>query len=171
MHDLLDAPYLVADLRDLVAKRVSFAVVKITVDREQETRLCLAEAVDHAVGAEVGRGRGPDRAEAGGGQHRDYRFRHIGDIGGDAIARIESFRLEPGGNAGNLLVELPVSQPVVDLVLGAKINRDLVISSAQQVFGEVEVRIREPLRLFDIIAIDQDAFALVADDAAKIPDF
>jgi hypothetical protein len=47
------------------------------------------------------------------------------------------------------------------------VDRDVVGFPAQQVFGEVEAGVRKPLRLFDIVAVDQDAFALVADNAAE----
>jgi hypothetical protein len=40
---------------------------------------------------------------------------------------------------------------------------------AQQVFREVETGIGKPLGGFDIVAIDEYALTLVADDAAVIP--
>jgi hypothetical protein len=67
LYYLLDARQLRANIPGFVVEIVAFAVIKITVGRKQETRLGLAEAIDHAVDAEVGRSRGPDRAETGGG--------------------------------------------------------------------------------------------------------
>ena len=47
------------------------AVVEVAVGGEQHLGLDLAEAVEHALHAEIGRARRPDRAEARRRQHRD----------------------------------------------------------------------------------------------------
>ena len=45
---------------------------------------------------EIRRGAGKDRADAGGGEHRDDRFGHIGRIGGDAVAGADARSFERG---------------------------------------------------------------------------
>ena len=72
--------------RDLVEDRHDLAVVVVAVDREQHARLDLAEAVDHALHAEVRRARGEDRAARRRAQHRDDRLRHVRHVGRDAVA-------------------------------------------------------------------------------------
>ena len=62
------------------------AGVVVAVDRDQHLGLDLAEAVDDALHAEIGRAGGPHRAEAGGGEHGDDRLGHVGELRGDAVA-------------------------------------------------------------------------------------
>jgi hypothetical protein len=69
-----------------------------------------------------------------------------------------------------LRVECLVGKRVFDLVFGAKINGYFTVSFTQQVFGEVQACVGEPLRGFDIFTADQYALTLVADDVSKVPD-
>ena len=62
------------------------AGVAVAVGGDQHLRLDLAEAVEHALDAEIRRARRPDRAEARGGEHRDDRLRHVRQVAGDPVA-------------------------------------------------------------------------------------
>ena len=66
--------------------------VAVAVDREQDLRLDLREAVDHAAGAELRRRRGPDRAQRGGGEEGGDRLEDVRQVGGDAVALADAER-------------------------------------------------------------------------------
>ena len=61
-------------------------VVPVAVAGDQYLGFDLAEAIKHALNAEIRRGAGEDRADAGHRQHRDDGFRQIGQIDGDPVA-------------------------------------------------------------------------------------
>ena len=65
---------------------VLLAVVPVAVAGDEEHRLDLAETVEHALDAEIGRTGRPDRAERGGGEHAGDRLGHVGQHRGDAVA-------------------------------------------------------------------------------------
>ncbi len=67
-----------ADLGDFGAAVDLLPAVAVAADREQELRLELAEAVDHAARPELRRAGRPDRPEARRGQERDQRLRDVG---------------------------------------------------------------------------------------------
>ena len=85
-HDLAQAGQLFRDLGHARERVVLLAVVAVAVGAEQHLGLDLAEAVEHALHAEVGRAARPHGAEARRGEHRGGRFREVGQIAGDAIA-------------------------------------------------------------------------------------
>jgi hypothetical protein len=60
--------------------------VAVAVDRQQHDGLDLAQPVDHAAGAELGRARRPDGPEAGGGEERHDRLGDVGQVGGHPVA-------------------------------------------------------------------------------------
>jgi len=76
------------------------AVVPVAVAGDQRLGLGLAEAVDHALDAEIRRGAGEHRPETGGRQHRHHGFRQVGQIGGHPIpgahANLSQRRRKPG---------------------------------------------------------------------------
>ena len=80
------------DLRDARKRVVRLAVVVIALDREQHLRLDLAEAVEHALCAEVGRAGRPDRAEAGSRQHENDGLGHVRHERRDAVAFLHASR-------------------------------------------------------------------------------
>ena len=53
------------------------AVVPVPVDGEEHARLDLAEAIEHALHAEIRRARRPHRAQARRAEHRDDRLGHV----------------------------------------------------------------------------------------------
>ena len=62
--------------------------------RDEDDRLDLAEAVEHALLAEIGRAGRPDRAERGGGQHGGDGLGHVRHHRGDAVALLDAERRE-----------------------------------------------------------------------------
>ena len=145
------------------------AVVPVAIDADQHLGLDLAEAVEHALDAEIRRGRRPDGAERGGRQHGDQRFRQVGQVAGDAVALAD-----PGGDqelleAGDLGVEFDARHPPPDPVLTPKHQGVAVIAPLQQVFGVVQPGFRKPAGAGHFVAVDEDFRAFFTDGAAKIP--
>jgi hypothetical protein len=62
------------------------AGIVVAVDGEQHLGLDLAEAVEHARDAEIGRAGGPDGTQAGRRQHADHGLGHVGQVAGDPVA-------------------------------------------------------------------------------------
>ena len=76
------------------------AAVAVAAGDEQDHRLDLPEAVDHAARPELDRAAGPHRAEPGGGQERDQRLRAVGQVAGHPVAGARRRgRRAPGGRA------------------------------------------------------------------------
>ena len=74
------------DLCELVGDVDGLAVVVVAVAGDQHLRLDLAEAVEHALHAEVGRAGRPHRADRRRRQHADDALGHVGQDGGDPVA-------------------------------------------------------------------------------------
>ena len=84
------------------ARSTVAVAVAIAVDGEEHLRLDLAEAIDHAAHAELGRAARPDRAQRGRGQQRDERLRHVRQVRGHPVAAAHAEALEPGAGARDL---------------------------------------------------------------------
>ena len=97
--------------RTRASESMRLAAVAVAVDGEQHLRLDLAEAVEHALHAEIGRAGRPDRAEAGGREHRDDRLRHVRHEAGDAVAGRRPARAAPARARDTSVVELGVAEP------------------------------------------------------------
>jgi len=137
---------------------------------EQHLGRHLAEAIQHALHAEVRRARGEHRAEAGRGEHDDDRFGHVGQQRRHAIARHHAQRLQRLRNARNLLVKLAVAEPGVRPVLGAEHDGAGFVARAQQVLREIEPRVGEETRPGHALAVGQDPLAArLGNDAGEIP--
>src|SRR5688572_20857602 len=78
---LLDARQLFQHRSHLVGDRDGLAIVVIAVAGDEEARLDLAETVEDALLAEIGRAGRPDAAERGDGEESDDRLRHVGHDG------------------------------------------------------------------------------------------
>ena len=85
-HDFLDAVDPVNNVADLFANIVAFAVIMIAINRDHDFRFDLAEPVNNALNAKVGRGRGPCCPDCSRRQHRNNGFDHIGHIAANAVA-------------------------------------------------------------------------------------
>ena len=121
--------------------------------------------------AEIGRAGGPDRADAGGGEHGDDRLRHVRDEAGDAVARLDGHGLESLREAGDLIVELIRAEPPLYLVLAPEDDGLALVAPAQQVFGKVQPRRGEEAGTGHAIAIlERDRAARLVDDTAERPD-
>ena len=106
VHDVLQRRQGGADRRDLVAAVDRAVAVAVAGDGEQDRRLELREAVDHAARAELGRAAGPDRAQARGRGERDDRLGDVRQVGDDAVARPDAEPLESRARTRDLLAEL-----------------------------------------------------------------
>src|SRR5689334_2954756 len=66
-------------------------------------------------------------------------------------------------------IEFGVGQPACHFVLAPENNGIGFVSRAQQVFGEVQLRLRKPASPRHFSAVEQDLAARVAHDLAEIP--
>ncbi len=81
---------------DTVAEVDVLVAVAVAVDGQQHGRFELAEAVDHRLRAELGRGRRPDRPEARGGQEGGDGLGQVRHVGDDAVALADAEPYEAG---------------------------------------------------------------------------
>ena len=154
----------------LIQAIVRFAVVVVAIDREEDLRCYLAEAIDDALHAEVGRARAPCRAQARAREHGDHRLRHVGKNRGNAIAGPHTVGMKRPGDAGHLVVELAMGQSAADPVLAPEDNRVGVIATTQKVLREVETGFGEPARARHAVVIEDHRAARVSPDIAEIPE-
>jgi len=158
------------NLADPVQRVMLFARVEVAIGGEQHGGLDLAEAVHHALDAEVGRARRPGGADADGGEHRNDGFRHVGHKAHDAVARDDAVGAQRLGELRDPFVEVGKTEGAAIALFALEDQRRGIIATAQQVLGEVEFGIREPLRTGHFVGIDQDPVtASFRDDAAEIP--
>ena len=75
------------------------AAVAVAVDRQQDLRLDLREAIDHRPRAELGRRARPHGADRGRGEEGRDRLGDVGHVGRDAVARAHPEPPQPGGDA------------------------------------------------------------------------
>ena len=74
------------------------APIAIAVDPQQHLGLDLSKAIDHAAGAELRSGRGPDGADRGTGQQRRHRLGDVRQIGSHPIAPADAQASQAGGD-------------------------------------------------------------------------
>src|SRR6266581_3413499 len=145
-----------------VERAHDLAVVEIAVGGEEHGRPDLAETVEHALHAEIGRGRGQDRAQARDREHHRRRLGHIGKVGGDAVAGLHAQSAQRLRRARHEIVQLAVRQASLHAVLAPEHDRGGGIAPAQQILGEVEPRIWKPLRPGHPVAVQKRALPLAA---------
>ena len=146
------------------------AAVEVAVGAEQHLRPDLPEPVHHPLHAEVRRGGRPDRADAGGSEHGDHGFRHVGHVAGDAVARRHSGRPQALSDHGDGVVKLAEAQRVSHPILAAEQDRRRVVAAAEQVLREVEACAGEPLRARHPVSVDEHRpVAAIADDLPVRP--
>ncbi len=80
---------------------------------DQHHRVDLAEAVEHGVGAHVGRADAPDRADAHRGQKGHHGLGNVGQVGGDAVAGPHAGFLQVQRQRGHLTPQLGPRQLVL----------------------------------------------------------
>ena len=147
------------------------AVVPVAVDGDEQLRLDLAEAVEHALFAEIGRAGRPDRADRGGGEHGGDGLGHVRHHRRDAVALARRHGAEePAAAARPARAARPRTGARATLSSPRKTSASPSPRLRQQVLGEVQLRVGEEAGAGHPVAIVEHARALVADDAAEIPD-
>ena len=160
------------DRGHLVEDRQRLAVVPVAVDREEHARLDLAEAVEHALHAEIRRARREDRAEARGAQHRVDHLGHVGDVRGDAISRRDARGLQRRRHARRRRHQIRVRDAADEPVLAAehqRIARVVGRAAREQVLREIEACVGKPSRAGHARGVDERALAACPDDAGVSP--
>ena len=123
------------------------AAVAIAVDRKEDARLDLREAVDHAPGAEVGGTARPDRTDRGAGEEGLDGLANVREIRGNAVSRADTESPQAAREPRHLVPELASSDLRKWSQLGGVPDRDRVhVARPQGVLGVVEARAGEPLR-------------------------
>ena len=74
----------------------------VAIDADEHLRLELGEAVDDALGSEIGSAHAPHGPEAGRREHRDDRFGDIRQVAGDPVAWLHADICECGGQGTDL---------------------------------------------------------------------
>ena len=154
-HHVLERGQAADDLDEFRAHVDRLAVVAVAVDRDQHLGLDLAEAVEHALHAEIGGARRPDRAERGRRQHRDDGLGGMRHHRRHPIARADALALQSCGEFRHLEMQLAVAQLPPPAIFGPGDDRKLVVAPPQQVLGEIELGADEPLRPRHPVAADQ----------------
>ena len=150
---------------------MGLAGVEIAVGGEHHLGRDLAEPVEHALNAEIGRAGGPDGPEARRRQHRRHRLRHVGHEARDPVAGNDAGRLHRLGEARDEIVELAMAEAPADLVLAAEDDGVAVVAPAQQVLGVVEPGLGEELRARHLARVlDADGAGPLADHAREGPE-
>ncbi len=134
------------------------AAVAVAVDRDQQFRIDLAEAVEHAGAAHVGRAAGPDRADRGAGEKRHRRFRDIRQVGGDAVARLDAERAQAVRHRRDLLPQFAPRQlrqrPQFRLRDDRRLLGFAIVGvKAEYLLGEIQARAVEPFGARHLVRI------------------
>ena len=160
------------DLGHLLAAVDEPLAPAVAGDGEQQLRLELAEPVEDAAHAELGRARRPDRAEAGAGEEGDERLRDVRQVGDDAVALADPEPLQPGAGARDLLAELAERELERLARLRVRDDRDRVqvVVAAEHVLGEVQPRAREPLRARHLPRAEHALVRRVRADLEEVPE-
>ena len=158
------------DLLKLVGVVDDLAGVIVAVGGDEQLRLDLAEAVERPARSEVGRGRGPHRADRGGGERRRDRLRQVGHQPCHPVALSDAEAAEGLLHARYEAAKLAPGKASPHLVLAAEDDSVTVIAPAEEVLGEIERRLREKPRAGHPVGIDETGSALIADDAGEVPE-
>jgi hypothetical protein len=169
-HALLHARQLFQHLRHLVLAVVFLAAIEVAVRAEEHLRLDLAEAIQHALHAEIRRAARPDRAQARGREQRRGAFGHVGQVPRHAVALLHARIRKRLRDPGDQVVELPLRELPLDAVFAAENDRRALAALAQQVLRVIEPRFGKPLRSGHPVRIEQRRPAALAQHGAEIPD-
>src|SRR5258708_2314593 len=169
-HHLAQRRQLLGDGAHALERVVALAVVAVAVGAEQHFRLDLAEAVEHALDAEVGRARGPDDALRERRQRQHAGFGNVGNEGRHAVAGAQSQRLQRLRGARDVARQIRIADAPLEAGLVPQDERVAPVAATQQVLREIEARFREPVRAGHLVAIGEHGRALAGgDDAAEVP--
>src|SRR5581483_3676144 len=172
VDDRLEARQPFADGGNLLATVDVLLAPAVAGDREQDLRLELAEPVENAARAELGRTGGPDRTEARAREEGDERLGDVREVGDDAVARADSEPLESGPSARDLLAQLAEGELERPARLGARDDRDRVevLVATDHVLGVVQTRTGEPLRARHPARAEHTVVRRVRANLVEVPD-
>lgn len=156
---------------ELVEDREDLSAIPVMIDRNKHCRLDLAEAVEHALHAEIGRAGGPDRAEARRRQHAGDGLGAVRHHRGDTVADTDALCRQPLLQAGDQTAQVLRRQAQRRAVLAAE-DEDLCLVDlhprSEQVLGEVQPCLGEKARAGHSV-IGKHRGALLANDTAPVP--
>ncbi len=127
------------------------AAIAHAVAGDQHLGLDLLEAIEHGVRPHVGRAHAPDRAEAGAGQEGDDGLGNVGQVGGDAIARLHALRAQVQGQRRDLAMQFRPADftMVAALVAGDERRKACGVGGhhvAEHLLHVIALRALEPAR-------------------------
>jgi hypothetical protein len=146
------------------------AVVPVAIDTDEDLRGDLAEAIQHALHAKIGRSRRPDSAQRSGSQHGDDGFRHVRQIAGNTVTLDHTGRLQRLLKARHFSVERGAGKTSLDLAFTPENHGIAGIRLLQQILGVVQARVGKPLGARHAVAVAQHSLAAFTNGAAEIPD-
>ena len=145
-HRGVEGGQLPLDLRHRFPAIERSSLIAVPVHSEEHLGLDLAEPVHDAPGAKLGRAAGPDRADAGRGEHRDHGFRDVGQGSHDAVPASHADAPERGSDGGDVAGQAGIRDGPDRAILGAKQDRRMIIPASEGVLGVVQFGARTPLR-------------------------
>ena len=139
-----------------------FAAVGDAIDGDQHLGADLLKAIQHRVGAHVGRTHAPNAANAGDRQKRHHGFGNIGQIRCHALAWLHALRLQMQSQRRHLALQLGPRHftPLTAFVVaddGGHARRMGGIHMAQHLLGIVHLRTNKPPRTRHDIALQHTA--------------
>jgi hypothetical protein len=149
---------------------VRLATIEVPVSGNQNPRLNLPEAIEHALNAEIGRAGRPHGADRGAPERRDHRLRKVGNEPRDAIASLDARPSQGFRKTSGVSSKFARADGPMHLVLAIENQRRAIVVAAQQVLGEVEPGAREEPRAGHAIEALGDVRAFRAANACEIPD-
>src|SRR5829696_882774 len=166
----MESWYLLLQSGDDLDPIVVLTAVAITVDREEDFRLYLGEAVHDAARAEIGGAARPDRTNRSAGQEGHDGLRHVRYVGYHPVARLDAHPPEAGCHGADSLSQLPPGDLAARPKLRLVHQRRLVLSGVEEgVLGVVELRPDEPLRSGHLPASQHPLVGLERPHAAVLP--
>ncbi|MNZ69545.1 hypothetical protein D3C78_878490 [compost metagenome] len=156
-HDdqLLQRRQAFKDFVDLERLVDGLAGIAVTGAGDQYFRLDLAETVDHTLGAEVRRRTGPDRAQAGGGQHAYQGLPSVGHARRHPVTQADTGCLQALLQTGYMVGEVGITQLLALAIFAKGDHRHGAVATTQQVFGKVQCRVGKPLGIGHLRAFTQ----------------
>ena len=137
-HHFFDGGQVLEDVCHPHERIDRFAFKKIPVRRKNHLGLNLAEPIQHPFDAEIRRAGGPGRPHAGGRQHGNHRFGHVGHEADHPVAGDHAHAAQGVGDPGRLVIELGIGQAPGNLVFPLKNQCGPVIPVAKQILCKIE---------------------------------
>ena len=141
----------IAQLRQHADARMVFAAIGDAVATDQHGGGDLGKAVEHGVGAHVGRTHAPDPAHRDHGQKRHHGLRDVGQVGGHPVTGHHALGLQVQGQRGGVATQLGPRQflalaAFVGANDGGHARSVRTRDMAQHLLRIVHLGTREPLR-------------------------